>query len=841
MENHPIPQDVTGFKFRLIGSMTVKQFLYVLCGGALALISFILPISFYIRLPLTILFGSLGAALAFVPIEGRPMDIMVINFLKALPAENLYVYRKKGAEAMIASYFTPPQIVKAVVEETEAEKEQKRKRALLKKELKLTKRYKPDTDEVAMLSNINKYFDEPDFGNKPFNIDFKKVNADRVPEEDKVKEIEKLGLKKPAPIDESTEKTIKEVQLPVPPPSQMSADITRDDSEEELKKQKQILDERLRLVKEAEEKARVEARKIEEERLAREKAEEEKIAKEKAEIEAKAKKLEEERLAKQKAEEEAKRLEQERIAREKAEKEARLARERQEAEAKRLEEERVAKEKAEAEIKAREAAEKQKAQEKAEIERLAREKAEKEAQAKIQEEERLLKERLEVEERQRKFNEEKLARERAEVEAQLQRIEQEREAIKKEEEERLAREREFIQKQREIELLKLQREADLEEIPKEKEAVGITTVDATQEQKQTTEPLPTVALEEKALQDIIDKAAAQVEEKIENKQPKTPVIAQAQQTVPPTRAPQQITPTPVLTQTPPVKIQQKPIGINADEQFQKALEELSTISHTATPAAPQPTTLTTPAQVVEIPATTISVSPLPATPPVIEKTEESIVPQEAKPQTPPPVSMPPVKSIAPVVPIEKVEEFKAPIKPPEKTEEQKPVIQVVNPQSDAPEEASPQAPAFTPPVVKKVFQQAVKPGETSSVKSVAKSDQLNAGFPQLPDIPNIVLGIIKDPRGRVLPNVLVEILNNQGVPVRAFKTNGVGQFIAATPLSNGEYDVVLDDPRKTNEFENIHITLNGSIFQPLEIFSVDAREKLRRELFGGQSQQQQAA
>lgn len=110
---------------------------------------------------------------------------------------------------------------------------------------------------------------------------------------------------------------------------------------------------------------------------------------------------------------------------------------------------------------------------------------------------------------------------------------------------------------------------------------------------------------------------------------------------------------------------------------------------------------------------------------------------------------------------------------------------------------------------------------------------LSGGFPTLPDVPNIVLGIIKDPRGKTLPNILVEVIDSNGIPVRAFKTNALGQFASATPLQNGTYKVYFEDAGKNHEFEAIEITLNGEIFNPLEIMSIDAREKLRRELFGG--------
>ena len=83
----------------------------------------------------------------------------------------------------------------------------------------------------------------------------------------------------------------------------------------------------------------------------------------------------------------------------------------------------------------------------------------------------------------------------------------------------------------------------------------------------------------------------------------------------------------------------------------------------------------------------------------------------------------------------------------------------------------------------------------------------------------------------MLQNILVEVVDKNEIPVRAFKTNALGQFAAATQLPNGTYKVFFEDPKKEHEFDTIEITLNGDIFQPLEVFSVDQREKLRRELF----------
>ena len=104
MDNHPIPQDVTGFQFRLIGDMTVKQFAFVAVGGILAVVFLYVPIPFLLRIPFMIFFGGLGAVIAFVPIEGRPIDQMIGFFLKALVTPNQYAYQKIGGALPIFAY-----------------------------------------------------------------------------------------------------------------------------------------------------------------------------------------------------------------------------------------------------------------------------------------------------------------------------------------------------------------------------------------------------------------------------------------------------------------------------------------------------------------------------------------------------------------------------------------------------------------------------------------------------------------------------------------------------------------------------------------------------------------
>jgi len=99
------------------------------------------------------------------------------------------------------------------------------------------------------------------------------------------------------------------------------------------------------------------------------------------------------------------------------------------------------------------------------------------------------------------------------------------------------------------------------------------------------------------------------------------------------------------------------------------------------------------------------------------------------------------------------------------------------------------------------------------------------------DTPNVIAGMVKDARGNVLPNILVEIKDKAGNPVRAFKTNALGNFASATPLTPGTYAITLEDPKKLQTFDTIQITVANEVMLPIEIISYDKREELRKDLF----------
>ncbi|MBI3887665.1 PrgI family protein, partial [Candidatus Microgenomates bacterium] len=96
MEQHAVPQDITGFKFKLVGDMTLKQFGELAGGAAVAYIFYATNWPGVIKWPFVLFFTLFGFALAFLPIEERPLDIWIGNFVKAIYKPTLYIW-KKGA------------------------------------------------------------------------------------------------------------------------------------------------------------------------------------------------------------------------------------------------------------------------------------------------------------------------------------------------------------------------------------------------------------------------------------------------------------------------------------------------------------------------------------------------------------------------------------------------------------------------------------------------------------------------------------------------------------------------------------------------------------------------
>lgn len=83
--------------------------------------------------------------------------------------------------------------------------------------------------------------------------------------------------------------------------------------------------------------------------------------------------------------------------------------------------------------------------------------------------------------------------------------------------------------------------------------------------------------------------------------------------------------------------------------------------------------------------------------------------------------------------------------------------------------------------------------------------------------PNVINGIVSDTAGNYIENVIVIIHNSEGIPVRALKTNKLGQFVGSTPLPAGVYTVTLE--KEGYSFQTLQLTLENSTLAPIAIIA----------------------
>ncbi len=96
MEQHAIPQNISSYQFRLVGDMTLKQFFQLAGGIVVGLFFRSLPILGIIKWPFAILSVILGIALAFLPLEERPLERWIFAFFKAIYSPTTYNWKAGG-------------------------------------------------------------------------------------------------------------------------------------------------------------------------------------------------------------------------------------------------------------------------------------------------------------------------------------------------------------------------------------------------------------------------------------------------------------------------------------------------------------------------------------------------------------------------------------------------------------------------------------------------------------------------------------------------------------------------------------------------------------------------
>ena len=70
---------------------------------------------------------------------------------------------------------------------------------------------------------------------------------------------------------------------------------------------------------------------------------------------------------------------------------------------------------------------------------------------------------------------------------------------------------------------------------------------------------------------------------------------------------------------------------------------------------------------------------------------------------------------------------------------------------------------------------------------------------------------------KIIDGAILEILDMNGRPVRALRTNRAGHFLIVTPLEKGRYTIVAE--KEGYQFDPVAFEANDEIIQPIAIKS----------------------
>jgi hypothetical protein len=102
MEQHAIPQQISSYEFKLVGDMTLKQFLKAAAGIVVAAMLNSSKLIFFLKYPLMLIFAGGGLMIAFVPFQDRPLETWLIAFLRSIYSPTIYTYKKMPDESWVS-------------------------------------------------------------------------------------------------------------------------------------------------------------------------------------------------------------------------------------------------------------------------------------------------------------------------------------------------------------------------------------------------------------------------------------------------------------------------------------------------------------------------------------------------------------------------------------------------------------------------------------------------------------------------------------------------------------------------------------------------------------------
>ncbi len=110
MEQHPVPQNIATFEFKLFGNLTIRQFVTLAIPMTIATLIFFSPLPVIFRLPTSFIIGVIGLVVSLLPVNGRPFDKWLVSFIKAItsPTQRIWVKEKRIPDFLRVVTSPPP-------------------------------------------------------------------------------------------------------------------------------------------------------------------------------------------------------------------------------------------------------------------------------------------------------------------------------------------------------------------------------------------------------------------------------------------------------------------------------------------------------------------------------------------------------------------------------------------------------------------------------------------------------------------------------------------------------------------------------------------------------------
>ena len=226
MEQHAIPQQISSYEFRLVGSMTLKQFFKLAGGLLIAFVIYSSQVIFVLKWPLVLFFGFSGFALAFMPVNERPLDKWLLIFIQGILSPTIYLWQKRPAAIDILEGVARYQGGEDDEEKEEEKKEEERKRVEMEEflaSLPTAKRPVP-ADEVEVEEDEEEGPQPiPAISGSDFSVEIeekekskKKDTGEKKSRQDWEPDL-KIDLPKHAPPQATAEPEFGEIPMPKPP------------------------------------------------------------------------------------------------------------------------------------------------------------------------------------------------------------------------------------------------------------------------------------------------------------------------------------------------------------------------------------------------------------------------------------------------------------------------------------------------------------------------------------------------------------------------------------------------------------------------------------------------